>query len=115
MKKLLQKRVRYVGALRTLFARTTFYISIINFAMLAGTSYVIVVKGVVDVPFWIFLLAISLVVGIAMIFEYVIMMPSEIAFNNWQVYEHNNPIRYDLEHIKKEIENIKEMIKNEKN
>lgn len=115
MKKTIQKRIRYIGALKTLLARSTFYISIVNFAMLAGTSYVIVVKGIIDIPFWIFLLAISLVIGIAMVFEYVIMMPSEIAFTNWQIYEHNNPIRYDLEYIKKEIENIKEMIKNEKN
>lgn len=115
MKKPIQKRVRYIGALKNILARSTFYISIINFAMLAGTTYVIVVKGIVAVPFWIFLLAIIGVVMLAMVFEYVIMMPSEIAFTNWQVYEHNNPIRYDLEHIKKEIENIKEIMKNEKN
>lgn len=110
MKKTIQKRVRYIGALKTLLARSTFYISILNFAMLAGTSYVIVVKGVIDIPFWIFLLVISGIVTIAMIFEYAIMLPSETAFLNWQAYEHGNPIRYDLEHIKKEIEEIKKII-----
>ena len=111
MKRTIQKRVKYIGAMKNLFGRTTFYISIINFAMLAGTTYVIVVKGIVSVPFWVFLLGISGIVAIAMVFEYVIMMPSEIAFTNWQVYEHNNPIRYDLEHIKKEMDEIKEMLK----
>ena len=111
MKKSIQKRVRYIGALKTLLARSTFYISILNFAMLAGTSYVIVVKGIIDIPFWIFLLAISGIVMIAMVFEYMVMLPSETAFLNWQVYEHGNPMRYDLEHIKKEIKEIKKIIK----
>jgi hypothetical protein len=79
--------------------------------MLAGTTYVIVVKGIVAIPFWVFLLGISGIVAIAMIFEYVIMMPSEIAFTNWQVYEHSNPMRTDLEEIKKELKKLKEIIK----
>lgn len=111
MKKTIQKRVRYIGALKTLLSRSTFYISILNFAMLAGTSYVIVVKGIIDIPFWIFLLGVSCLLMAAMIFEYAVMLPSETAFLNWQAYEHGNPIRYDLEHIKKEIETIKKMLK----
>ena len=111
MKKPIQKRVRYIGAIKNIFSRTTFYISILNFAMLAATSYVVVVKGIIDIPFWVFLLFISVLVLVAMVFEYTVMMPSEYAFINWQSYEHNNPIRTDLEEIKEELKKLKEIIK----
>lgn len=111
MKKPIQRRVRYIGGIKNLFTRSTFYISILNFAMLAATSYVVVVKEFVNVPFWVFLLVISGLVLIAMVFEYVVMLPSETAFLNWQSYEHENPIRTDLEEIKEELKKLKEIIK----
>jgi len=51
-----------------------------------------------------------LIVMGAMVFEWAIMMPSEIAFTNWQTYEHNNPIRTDLESIKHELEELKKKL-----
>ena len=39
-----------------------------------------------------------------MIFDYTIMLPSETSFINWQAYEHNNPLRKDLEEIKSLLE-----------
>ena len=105
-----QKRIKYIGGLKLLFARSSFYISILNFLMLASTSYVIVVKKYFYVPFWLFILSMISLIVIVMFFEWAIMLPSEIAFTNWQYYEHNNPIRTDLETIKKSIEELKKKL-----
>jgi len=105
-----QKRIKYIGGLKLLLARSSFYISILNFLMLASTSYVVVIKKYFYIPFWLFLLCMILIVIGAMIFEWAIMLPSEIAFTNWQTYEHNNPIRADLESIKRDLEELKRKI-----
>ncbi len=104
MKKPSQKRIRYIGAIKNILARSTFYISMLNFAMLAATSYAVVVKKVILIPFWIFFLLLLIGIGAMMIFDYTIMLPSETSFINWQAYEHNNPLRKDLEEIKSLLE-----------
>jgi len=48
---------------------------------------------------------------VAMILEYMFILPSQIAFLNWQVYTHNNPIRRDLEEIKKELNSLKKIMR----
>jgi len=105
-----QKRIRYIGGLKLLLTRSSFYISMLNFLMLASTSYVIVIKEYFYIPFWIFLLGLIGMLVMVMIFEWAIMLPSEIAFTNWQYYEHNNPIRTDLEIVKKSIEELKKKL-----
>jgi len=47
---------------------------------------------------------------VVMIFEWAVMLPSEISFTNWQTYEHNNPIRKDLEFIKQDLDELKKKI-----
>lgn len=111
MKKPQQKRIRYIGAIKNILARSTFYISILNFAMLAATSYAVVVKGVISIPFWLFFSILSLLIVAIMIFDYMIMLPSETSFMNWQSYEHNNPLRTDLEEIKKKLEEMEKKLK----
>jgi len=109
MKKPEQKRIRYIGGIKNLFSRTAFYISIFNFCMLCGVSYQIVIKEYFSIPLWIFIICALFMVVIAMVFEYTIMMPSEIAFTNEEVYKHNNPIRRDLEEIKKDLDYLKKI------
>ena len=105
-----QKRIKYIGGLKLLLTRASFYISILNFLMLASTSYVVVVKKYFYIPFWLFLMGLVAVVVVVMIFEWAIMLPSEISFTNWQYYEHDNPIRVDLESIKHDLEELKRKI-----
>ena len=107
MRKLEQKRIRYIGAIKNILARSTFYISILNFAMLAVTSYSVVVWKVLPISFWLFFLILVLMIVGMMIFDYTIMLPSEMSFMNWQAYKHNNPIRKDLEEIKEKLEELK--------
>ena len=107
-----QVRVRYIGAMKHVFVRTGFYITGINFIMLAMTTYQVVLKDYIQIPFWVFFLGLVSVVMVAMVFEFVVMMPSEIAFTNWQSYKHNNPVRADLKIVKDELEEIKDLLKN---
>lgn len=109
-----QKRIKYIGGVKVLFTRTGFYITLLNFLMLTVTSYTVVVKDVIKIPFWFFFLIICIVLFCAMLFEWVILLPSEIAFSNKQAYEHNNPIRGDLEDIKREVDALKSILKGDK-
>lgn len=111
MKRLGQKRIRYIGGIKNLFSRTAFYISIFNFCMLCGVSYQVVVKEYFSVPLWVFVVCAAFMIGMCMIFEYTIMLPSEIAFTNEEIYKHNNPIRRDLEEIKKDLKYLKGKVK----
>lgn len=107
-----QKRVgRFIGGLKELLSRVTFYISIMNFGMLIITSYYTTIRHVYSVPFWIFFGFLAMVVLVAMIVEYTIVLPSQTAFLNWQVYTHDNPIRRDLEKIMRKLEELEEEVR----
>ena len=101
-----QRRVKYIGAIKNVLSRSTFYISILNFFMIIATSYVVVIQKYFPLPFWCFLLVLILLVIGIMVFDYIIMLPSEISFMNWQTYEHNNPLREDLENLREELEKL---------
>lgn len=102
--KIPQLKVKYIGAAKNIFTRSMFYLSLINFLMLAITSYTVVISGIINVPFWVFILGLSCIVAIALVFEYCVMLPSEMAFINHQVYVHHNPIKDDLDEIKKQLD-----------
>lgn len=95
-----QIKIPYVGAARNLFVRSMFYISLINFLMLALTTYAVVVRDVVEIPFVAFIAVLIVIVGVSLTFEYCIVLPSETSFMNKQVYEHDNPVKDDLREIK---------------
>ncbi len=106
-----QKRVgKFIGGLKELLARVTFYISILNFLMIIATTYYTTVRHVYDIPFWLFFLILAAIVFVAMIVEYTIVMPSQIAFLNWQAYTHDNPIRKDLERVMSKLEEIEKKL-----
>jgi len=109
MEKIEQRRVRYIGAIKNLFGRTVFYVSILNFIMISSTTYVIVIKNVINISFILFIFIILGIIILAMIFEFKFVLPSETAFLNWQTYEHNNPLRTDLEEIKKDLDYLKKI------
>jgi len=106
-----QKRVsKFIGGLKELLGRVTFYISAMNFLMLAVTAYYTTIRHFLPVSFPVFFLMLVIVVVVAMIIEYTIVMPSQIAFINWQVYTHENLIRRDLEKVMKKLEEIEQQL-----
>lgn len=110
-----QKRVgRFIGGLKELLARVTFYISILNFLMIIATTYYTTVRHLYSIPFWMFFLALAVILVVAMVVEYTIVLPSQIAFLNWQAYTHDNPIRRDLEKIMARLDEIEKKLEGEK-
>lgn len=105
-----QFRFKWIGALKELVSRSTFYISMMNFVMLAITAYYTTIRHFVHIPFYVFFIALLIIWGSALVFEYMVVLPSQIAFMNVQIYEHNNLIRRDLEKVIKKLNEIEERL-----
>lgn len=103
-----QYKVPYIGGIKNLIGRAMFYISIINFAMVAMTTYTVAIRDIVDIPMYAFLSVLFLIAVMCVVFEYTVMLPSELAFLNNQVYTaHRNPMRDDILQAKADIREIK--------
>jgi hypothetical protein len=105
-----QKRLKFIGALQYEFTRIGIYIGLHNYIILAGSGYLIL-KGLLPIPFWLFIaLDFGLIVAL-MVFDYTYVLPSVMSFSNQQVWEHNNPWRKYLvemeERLMAEIEKLK--------
>jgi predicted transcriptional regulator len=57
-----------------------------------------------------FLLILATIVGIAMLIEYKVIIPSVMAFRNKQEYEHKNLLKKDLQEIKDKLNSIEKRI-----
>lgn len=75
--------------------------------MLALTTYTVVVRDVVEIPFVMFVAGLIVIVAISLLFEYCVVLPSETSFMNKQVYEHDNPVKDDLKEIKDILQGMK--------
>ncbi len=97
-----------LGGLKELAMHTAFYVTIINFTLIAVTAYGTTLRDpllqtVPWITFPIFIAALILLVLIGMVFEYKFVYPSIWAFRNEQQYKHSNPIRKDIELVRKDI------------
>ena len=97
---------QYIGAVKELFGRTSFYITVINFFLLIVTAYYTTIRNFVPISFLSFMASIVFIVCVAMVVEYVIILPSSIAFQNLQAYKHTNPFKDDLQLILKRLDEI---------
>ncbi len=102
-----QKKVSpFWGGIKELLSRAMFYIGIINFILIMITSYHTSIKDILPIPFLVFFLILTAILGIVMVFEYVVVLPSSIAFSNRQSYKHDNPIKDDFIKILKKLDDI---------
>lgn len=95
-----------IGAVNELFGRTSFYITVINFLLLIVTAYYTTIRNFIHIPFIWFMFIVLLVVLIAMVIEYVIILPSSVIFQNTQAYKHDNPLKDDIKLILKRLDDI---------
>jgi hypothetical protein len=100
----------WIGALKDLFSRATFYISIINFFLLIATAYYTTLRNFIPVPFVWFMGFTVLIIILAMSLEYIIIMPSCYVFSNMQTYKHDNPLKDDIKLIIEQLDTIEEKI-----
>jgi hypothetical protein len=99
-----------IGAVHSLLGRTTFYISIINFFLLIATAYYTTFRNFISIPFTWFMLVMVLIVGIAMVLEYVVILPSSVMFSNMQSYKHENPLKDDIKLILNRLDDIEDKL-----
>jgi len=97
----------YIGGAQTTIANSMFYYSMMQFLATNIILYTVTLSpwAIVHLPWfkmWVFLL-ILIVTGFAVpILYYKFMLPSQLGFSSTQGYQHDNPVAYDLQHIKKE-------------
>ena len=107
-----------LGGVLMLLAKTMSFVSMFNFAMITRLQYYNADDDIIRILFpsyaW-FLFVISIAVLIAMALIYVIVIPSEIKFNNYQaIKDERNPlfnllkeVSADLKEVKKEVAELK--------
>ena len=99
-----------IGGVHSLLGRTTFYISIINFFLLIATAYYTTLRNFIHIPFILFVLSMVLIICIAMVLEYVVILPSSVIFSNMQSYKHDNPLKDDIKLILERIDELETKI-----
>lgn len=111
-----QKRAHpFLGGLKELFSRVMFYAGIINFVLISVTAYNTSIKYVMPIPYLAFFSILMVGLSIAMIFEYIIVLPSSVAFSNRQSYKHDNPIRDDMLKILKKLDDVSKRLESMEN
>lgn len=105
----------HVGGIKQILLQTVFYVSIINFLLIAMTAYNTTLRAhiLVALPWfklWMFIMGLAVLVGIAMVIEYKVIYPSYIAFQNKQEYEHQNLLRVDLAKVLEQLERIEKAL-----
>ena len=113
-----QHNIPWVGMLKDLAVMTMFYVSIINFILIALTAYYTTLRPVImaHAPWfkvWMFLLVLVGLSLIGMLLEYKFVYASYFAFRNKQEFEHENLIKKE---IREQFEDLRKAlgIKSEK-
>ena len=111
IKRQLKGNIRLGGFVDTL-AFTMFWMSLINFLMMAVTTYTVTREYTISIlpwfSIWIFLSLLFLIIATVMVFEYKLVYPSRVAFRNQQEYAHDSPIKQDLKDVKDEQKLVRE-------
>ena len=103
-----QYRFKGIGFIRSMLAYLFFYLAPINFVLLMVTAWYTTISPWASehapwLSLWLFILIIVGILAVGLILEFKLILPSHIAFLNIQTYSHSNPIRDDLEKIKKHL------------
>lgn len=101
IKLLVQNVVPYFNMFTMVFAGIAAYVPISAWCIGMGFQ----------LPFWMFGLIVMAVVITLPIAEYMIMMPSFYASWNKQVWEHDNPIKKEVEEMQAKLDRIEEKLK----
>ena len=75
------------------------------------TAYNTSIKDIIPVPFWIFFMVLTVILFVVMVFEYVIVLPSSIAFSNRQSYKHDNPLKDDITKVLNKLDSMEQQLK----
>ena len=94
-----------IGGVLSIFTQSMFIFGIVTFLNTSALVYQSILRYYVSL--WTFVIIIGVGLLLWMYIYYSILMPSMIQFGNRQGYTHGNPMREDIEIIKKELKEIK--------
>lgn len=94
-----------IGGVLSIFTQSMFIFGIVTFLNTSALVYQSILKNYISL--WGFIITIGIGLLGWMTIYYSILMPSMIQFGNRQGYAHGNPMREDIEIIKKELKEIK--------
>ena len=101
-----------IGGVLSIFTQSMFIFGIVTFLNTSALVYQSILKNYIS------LLGFIVTIGVGlfgwMVIYYSIIMPSMIQFGNRQGYEHGNPMREDIEVIKRELKEIKSELRHTK-
>lgn len=110
---------KWWGRLKLLGSQIGVYATVLTLMFAATGTYSTSIKPFlaeygINLPFILYIVAIIVILGLLLIFEYKITLPGYFSLYNQQVYRHDNPIVRDLRELKKELKEIKKMLKDKK-
>lgn len=104
--------LRWWGRFRFMFGHAVFYVAAVNMALLGATAYNTTVRDWAieylgwNLTFGMFVLIMVAIVTVGFLVEYIISVPALIAESNFQMYEHQSPIKRDFEEVKAKQEEL---------
>ena len=107
-----QKAIPWIGGVKDIFTMVVFYMSILNFSLVAITAYNtgirdwLIQHGLSWIKIYIWLGFMGLIALIAMVVEYKFVYPSFYAFRSKQEYTHQSPLRADLLKVLEKLDDI---------
>jgi len=104
-----QHRISRVGGFKDMLTQTVFYISMINFVLIAVTAYnstlrAIIIEWIPGFKLWMFFGILIILVLVAMVLEYKYIAPSLYSFRSKQMFEHESKVTDALKRIEKHLD-----------
>jgi len=100
---------KFIGMLYITVGQVSPYINWVSLALVGVMSYYTTFNPMfaswgIQLPFWIFIVCMVVIVVILLMVAWVFLLPSYMSAVNVQVWEHENPQRELLQKMEKEIE-----------
>lgn len=101
----------WIGAAYHYYSRLSFYFSIPSILMLAATFWHTTGSVYIGIPIYVMVLIMITGVSLTVAFEYFFATPAVMAYSN-KIVQEQNPVLAELVTLKQEVQELKEMIKN---
>ena len=111
-----QKNIGKVwGVTAQIAGQLSIFVGMMSMSLIAVTAYNTTLAGWlsekgIHISFWMFALVLILLIAIPAVLIWKFALPSFFSTLNEQAYEHDNPIRKDLEALAKENKEMKKML-----
>ena len=97
----------WLGALKMQGARAMFYMALPQLPLTAIAATPQLQKWFPWLPFWVILATLAAFFAVfGMWLDYLLILPSEMSFNNAQAYKHKNPFQSDMAEVKTRLGRI---------